>query len=265
MKPVILLSTIFCILILFSISSQAQQINGTISGFVTDFVGSAVPGAIIKIKIKSQDAKTLSSEYSKTTSSDYEGNYNFQNVPPGIYEININSFGGMSHKTETVRVLAKQLTKLNFELSYGGDCENSNGKTIELDETDKAEIINQILDDALIKKQIPDYSLLAEQKGAIILSNENIKADWVKPIKNVNLKLMSQSEIQSIADNKSDFLYLSFDKFKIKGECVIVTFTNSWAVGKKSGMVYLSGGGSFYRYHKENGKLIGESIGGWIS
>jgi Carboxypeptidase regulatory-like domain len=269
MKPVNLPTMIFCLfcaLFLFANNSSAQQSTGSIRGTVTDYVGAVVLGATITLKLKVKTTETISESYWKTSVSNDAGEYKFENMSPGIYEITVDSqFIGLSYKNENVRITANESTKMDTQLTYGGDCEKSGGKTIELNDADKAEIVNQILENDILKKKISDYGLLVKQKGAIILSTENIKTDWIKPLKEINLKFMSESEIQDRADKSGDFLYLSFDKFKIIGECIIVTFTNSWAVGKNSGMGYLSGGGSVYLYHKESGKLIGKSIGGWIS
>lgn len=249
--------------VLFTNNSSAQEAKGSISGTITDVVGAVVPEATVTLTVKSSENI---SELKRTVVSNENGLFNFANVPAAIYEITIESgLIGMSYKNETVRVNSGQTTKLDAQLSYGGDCAASDINTLEITNTDLAEIINRILEDSLLINKIPDYEMLSKQKGEIVLSTRNIQSDWVKPLKDVNLRLMSESQIQQRADTKGDFLYLSFAKFETKGKCLIVTFTNSWAVGKNSGMGYLSGGGLVYLYRKESDKLVGKSIGGWIS
>lgn len=253
-----------CVLLLFTQNSLAQQTTGTINGIVRERFGAVIPNLVVAIKQKPSSKETFKNGNSKFTTTDSDGAFTFQNLPPGIYLVSADFFG-MSYKNDNVQVVANQTTKLDVQLVYGGECENSSGRTIELSNADKAIIINEILEDSLLKKEIPDYELLVKQKGEIVLSTENLKPEWVKSFLNVKLKLMSEKEIQEKANNQGDFLYLSFDKFKPKGDCVVVTFTNSWAVGIDSGTGYLSGGGSIYIYRKESGKLVGKYIGGWIS
>ena len=250
----------FCAVLFIFVQGSFAQMNpsGTISGVVTDFNGAVFPNVTIKIEFKSSDNKN----YLRVTSSDSQGKFTFENLPAGIYIVSA-EFHGLSYKNDNVKIETDETVKLAVKLTYGGECENSEGKTIELNEADKAFIVNEILERDLTRKKILDYGMLAEQKGKIILSTENIKSDWLKPFPQLNL--MPKDKIQNKADKKGDFLYLSFDEFEIKGQCVVVTFTNSWAVGKNSGHGYLSGGGSQYLYRKEAGKLIGKYIGGWIS
>lgn len=246
--------------VLFANNSSAQEAKGSISGTITDDAGAVIPGAKVTAKLESEN-----NQFVRTVVSNADGEYSFSDIPTGIYEITVDLIYGMSYRNKNLSVSAEQPTKLEIKLEYGGDCESTSGKTIELSETDKAEIVNQILEDSLGVNKIADYGLLTTQKGAIILSTENIKSELVKPLKNISLKLMSESEISEKANKEGDFLYLSFDKFKVKGECVIVTISNTWAVAIDSGKGYLSGGGSIYLYRKESGKLVGKSIGGWIS
>ena len=259
---IIRLSFVFCISLLFAINIPAQQAAGKIYGVITDEPGAFVPGATVTAK---QISNTQNQAEIRTAVSNSEGEFSIDNLESGTYNISVDhSFIG-SYENEKVAVVDNQATKLNIQLCVGGCESSSNSQKIELTDSDKADIINQILEDALVKKRIPDYGMLTEQKGEIILSSENIKIGWLKPLSNIKLKVMSKREIQDKADNNKDFLYLSFSNFKIAKKGIVVTLSNGWAVGKHSGMGYLSGGGSIYLYHKESGKWTGESLGGWIS
>lgn len=275
MKRTILLAISFyfcCVLLVSPQNSFAQHAEdktkeivplprGAISGIITDFNGFEWSRTFILIKMKSSD-DPLIKEYSRTTMSNAQGQFTFENLPPGIYTVRANSLSeGFAYVKDNVKVTSNETTKIEAKLTYGEQCESSEGKTIELTDEDKAEIVNQILEDALIKKNIPDYN----PKGKFILSTENIKPDWVKPLPKIKLNLMTPDEIQSKADNKGDFLYLSFAEFAPKGKCVLVTLENGWAKGKRSDKYYLSGGGSIFLYHKKAGKWVGEYNGGWIS
>jgi hypothetical protein len=76
---------------------------------------------------------------------------------------------------------------------------------------------------------------------------------------------MGQRQIQRKADREGDFLYTSFPEIRIRGACIAVTVANTWAVGRRSRMVYLSGGGYNYEYRKQSGKWVGKFVSGWIS
>lgn len=254
---------IFCVvLFILPLNTWAQQDKGKISGTITDEQGAIVPGATISFTQKSISGNQATAQ---TRTSNNEGEFNIENLESGIYNISVDFYGGMSYENENVSVLANQTTKLNIQLCVGGCEQDSGNKLTKITDADKADIVNQTLEDALVNKSIADYGMLVEQKGEIILSSENISPDWIKSLPNIKLKLMTKSQIQSKADYNRDFLYLSFTKFKQTKKGVIVTLTNGWAVGKHSGMGYLSGGGSIYLYTKESGKWVGKSLGGWIS
>ncbi|MGH9906176.1 MAG: hypothetical protein ACRD8U_11425, partial [Pyrinomonadaceae bacterium] len=99
----------------------------------------------------------------------------------------------------------------------------------------------------------------------VILSTRNIKPEWIKGIQDTTIKLMSQKQIQRKADREGDFLYLSFQEIKVRGTCIVVTVSNTWAVGKNSKGFILSGGGYTYEYRKQSGKWMGRFVSGWVS
>ena len=144
-------------------------------------------------------------------------------------------------------------------------CESPSQASREVTESDKAEIIKLMLMTALVEKLIPDYRLLTERSRRIVISTENIRPGWIPTLSHYKLIALERREIQKRADRSRDFLYLSFSELRVNGSCVSVTLVNSWAVGKDSGMGYLSGGGFTYEYRRQSGKWIGKWISGWIS
>lgn len=252
-----------CALLFFATNLSAQQNTGKIHGIITDEYGAVIPGAAISITTEKDIAENLASL--QTESSNDKGEFVLKNVPSGRYKITVELIA-MSYENENVIVAAGQTTKLNIQLCYGGCGEKDFAvKPIEITDADKAEIVNQVLENALVGKNLPDYYLLTKQKRQTVLSTENIKPEWVKLLPSVKLELMTAKQIQSRANNKKDFLYLSFAEFKQAKKGIVVTLSNSWAVGKNSRTGYLSGGGNIFLYHKESGKWIGKSLGGWIS
>lgn len=133
-----------------------------------------------------------------------------------------------------------------------------------LTEADKLEIIKPTLEKALLNKQIPDYGLLKDKKN-VVLSTENISPSLVPKLTGVNLILLSPEEIQEKANLEGDFTYLSFGEIRANGDKIFVVLRNTWVKSKTSKVMYLSGGGMFLEYRKENGKWVGEVVGGWIS
>jgi hypothetical protein len=261
MKKIFLALLILCPFI-FAANSFAQQETGVIKGVVVDFNGGVMPGITVKL-----DTKDLSAEktFSRTAATDKNGEFTMVNLLPGEYVMSASKYEILTYKNSHVIVTASRTTKLTMELNFGGECEPYSAEnTITITDDDSADIVNQILESDLTDKSIPDYQILAKQKGKIVLSTENIKAEWIKPSIKANLKLMTQSEIQDRADRKSDFPYLSIS-FRIINKCVRVTLNNSWAVGKNSPKGYLSGGAHVYIFHVESGKWTGKSVGGWIN
>lgn len=252
-----------CFLALLSsvVTLSAQQPVGSVSGTVADERNTVIPGITLEFRLESEaDTNT----FKTVRVSDEKGNFKVENLPAGIYSVKAELLG-RSYKNGAVRVYPSQDTKLDIRLTYKG-CERvSEDETVQLSDSDKADIVNRLLELSLSQGNVPDFEMLKGQKGAIIVSAANIKAEWLRPLPNLNITVLDQSDIQEKADRKGDFLYISVGKFEVSGKCVIVALNNSWAVGKKSGTGYLSGGGLVFVFRKESGKWIGESVGGWIS
>jgi hypothetical protein len=235
--------------------------KGEIRGVISDFKGFEWSEIVISVKLKSSD-NSLKKEYSTATTPNSKGEFSAKNLPPGVYVIVVfTSSEGIPYINENVKVMSNETTTLDIRLNYGEKCENTDGKTFEITDTDKKEIANQVLEEAILKRNNLEYN----QKGEYFLSTENIKPDWIKPLPKIKLKLMTPAEIQAKADSKGDFLYLSFAGFAPKGKCVLVMLVNGWAKGKSSDNYYLSGSGLIFLYLKESGKWIGKYNGGWIS
>lgn len=130
-------------------------------------------------------------------------------------------------------------------------------------EQDKAEIVKLTLAGVLT----PSSKFLSKKQseGLVILATKNIKPDWVPRVGGFELVLLTASEIQRKANREGDFEYLSFAKFKVKGQKVLVELVNTWTKSKDSGMGYLSGGGLTLEYTRNKGKWEGRFISGYVS
>ena len=237
----------------------AQTPTTSLRGTVTDSYGAVVPNAKVSATLIGKGEASKAQTFETTTND--EGNFTFKSLSSGEYKLSAMATGFASETERQVSVPQNKTVEIKLELGLGCD-RLSEGSGVVTDE-DKAEIARLAFADAL---GAGSGLLMSEQRNkVIIVSTENIKAEWFKGVTDLKLKFMSQSQIQQKADREGDFLYVSFPYFKVKGLCVAVEVANSWAVGKNSGVGYLSGGGSRYEFRKESGKWIKKSIGGWVS
>src|SRR2546425_562505 len=80
------LGGVFLLLVLVGVTGHAQTFRGAINGTVTDPSGALVPGASVKAT-----AKATSVVHSTVTTS--EGQFAFQDIPPGKYTITVSASG----------------------------------------------------------------------------------------------------------------------------------------------------------------------------
>jgi len=260
----------FGVVLMFVESASAQTLTGGLSGTIHEFLGAVVPNAKITVRLKDKDAdeksarpklrKLQNEEFTRTTTSNEAGEFSFSDLPAGVYEIEASTANGSSFKGRWYRVTAGKTNA--YEIEFGTDCDNDTGKTIEISDAEKAEIVNQFLEKAILKKELADFESLARQKGPIIVSTEDIKPELIKLFENV--QLMNAREVQQKADKSGDFLFVSISA-KAVGECFLVSIANDWAIAKNSKDEYRYGGaGSSYIYRKQSGKIVGRLTSTWI-
>lgn len=100
-------------LLLFAVSSLAQGTTGQIAGTVTDPNGAVVPGATVR-------AINLGTNATRETTTDSEGIYGFQLLPPGRYRVEVSGSGFTEHKAEA-DVNITQTTRVDVQLAVGID------------------------------------------------------------------------------------------------------------------------------------------------
>jgi outer membrane receptor for ferrienterochelin and colicins len=101
-----LLAVLF-VTLCFATFAAAQQPGGGIQGTVKDETGAALPGATV----------TASGPASRSASTNGEGKYHLDNLPPGAYKVTVQLTGfGAAEKTE-VAVGAGASTELSFTLA----------------------------------------------------------------------------------------------------------------------------------------------------
>ena len=102
---------IVCLLIGLPISLQAQ-VTGSISGYVKDQTGAAVPQANVTATLVSQNS-------SMNTTSNSEGFYQFTAVQPGPYTVTVEKDGFQKLTHTNVTVTASQPVRLDLQLALG--------------------------------------------------------------------------------------------------------------------------------------------------
>jgi hypothetical protein len=253
------LAVIICFIPLSQVFPQKGA--ASIIGIIIDPNGAVIPGAAVTARIITSDQRKPRAEFN--TYSDDEGHFSFPEIPPGLYEIRVNAeaVNYAAVKKVRVRELSAAPITITCSIVESKGCIGRNLGSGVISDRDRSEILRQALQQLVHSKMLMGDQL----KGQIVLSTQNLKREWVPEVAGLQLALMSSHEIQKKADHENDFLYVSFSRFKVNGMCAVISFSNTWAVGKRSTMVYLSGGGFEYEFHKESGKWVGRFLSGWIS
>lgn len=252
---------VYLSLILFSnmVAVSSQTTSSSLHGTITDPHEALIPRAKVIAKLRSQVGK-IDPRLFETETND-EGQFILRNLPPGVYEVRI-SFEGSESQTEKIVSLRKgEAVEIAIQLGRGCD-KISEGSGL-INDSDKAQVVKLTLEQILN----PKLGLLEKRQRdeGVILSSKNIKPDWIKDVQGITIKLMGEQQIRRKADREGDFLYMSFPEVRVRGACIVVTITNTWAVGKRSRMVYLSGSGYTYEYRKQSGKWVGKFVSAWVS
>jgi hypothetical protein len=92
--------------------SYGQNTNAALSGTVTDQTGAAIPGAKLTLSSESTSFKT-------SLVTDASGEYNFTDVAPGTYDLNVIATGFQSVTQKSIQLTATQQGRLNVPLSLG--------------------------------------------------------------------------------------------------------------------------------------------------
>src|SRR5262249_35077018 len=83
--------------VLIPTSGRAQVLSGSIVGQVLDTTNAGIPGALVRITHRETNQ-------SRIATTNNEGEYSFQSLPGGIYDIAMNKDGFQSFKADAVRL-----------------------------------------------------------------------------------------------------------------------------------------------------------------
>lgn len=111
-------SRLFTLLILFSCVTSlvlAQATNGSIRGIVSDQTGAVMPGAAVTVK-------NVATGFERQLTTNNEGIYNADNLPPGEYEVRVES-NGFQKAAKRVTVQTGGSLSEDFSLSVGTSSE----------------------------------------------------------------------------------------------------------------------------------------------
>ena len=238
----------------FAVVSQTN--TGSLSGMVTDVMGAAVPKAKVWAIRKSDQRVTFE------TTTDDSGKFIFTNLPPDVYQVTVGREDTKNGSATEQFVTVSPGRMAQLEIRFGSGCENVPEGNDEVSDADKAEVFRAML----MQATTPQWGVLdpKQREVGVILSTKNIKGDWLQGFEGVSIQLWTPADIQRKADDEADFLYLWIPEMKVRGQCIAVTLSNTWAVGKDSKSAYMSGGGLTYEYRKESGKWVGKFITGWV-
>jgi hypothetical protein len=109
---------IFTLALCFSFTAFAQETTGTIEGTITDPVGAVVPG--VEVTINSRTVGTTVG-FRRSTTTDSNGFFRVQQIPPGFYTITTAATSGFGAVTaDNVEVVLGKATPVNITLAAGG-------------------------------------------------------------------------------------------------------------------------------------------------
>ncbi|HZS09019.1 MAG TPA: carboxypeptidase-like regulatory domain-containing protein [Blastocatellia bacterium] len=230
--------------------------TGTITRSLIDPRGAAVPNAKVRAELKGQAAKPGGLTFKAVSNA--EGRFTISTLPVGTYEIQVEA-DGFEHKFRQVRIAESQTITLDLQLTVVTACGESGGADIELTDSDKAEIIGQMLDHVLRDQR--------ENGKQILLSTRSIKADWVRRLPGREIIILPFQKIVEKARPGEVLFYYFFSEFEIHGDCVAISFVEDGftVVDGFTQGCGLCGSGATYVFHKISGKWVGKQFSGWIS
>ena len=245
----IIACTLSMILLYPAIVAVSQTNSGSMSGIVVDVLGIVIPKAKVWATRRSDQSASFE------TRTDDSGKFSFTNLPPDVYQVTVSQNSGATTE-KTVSVAAGRMAQLEIQFSSG--CDNVPEGSVSDD--DKAEVLRATL------IQGTAWGLLnpEQRETSVILSTKNIKRDWLQGLEGVSIQLRTPDEIQRKADDEGDFQFVEIPEIKVRRQCIAVTLSNTWAKGKRSRSLYMSGGVLIYEYRKESGKWVGKFTAGGI-
>lgn len=246
-------------LVLFPSSVRPQEPSGSLVGVVIDRQRILVNGAKV-LAISRAPSSAVGVRKFETYTND-EGRFGLENLPGGSYEVTVTHSDSEAASEKIVAIAQGKTTEVIFDVGHG--CDLLSDDTGLVTNQDKGEVVRLAFLQALDSK----FRLLEQRQRekSLIVSTKNIDLEWLHGINAPRIEFLSQTQIQKRANREGDFLFLFFPEIKVRGGCVAVTVSNTWAIGKRSRMIPMSGGGYTFEYRKEAGNWSARFVSGWIS
>jgi hypothetical protein len=168
MSPIVRLSS-FALLFVTSVLALAQTATTSLRGTITDPAGAVIPDATVTLDCKATG-------FHQAHSSERNGEYTFQQVPPATYTLKVES-PGFAPEVSVVKLLVAQPATLNVSLQITSNASvEVNASTIDVLNTTNAAVGNAV-DEQTVEslpmegRNVPD--LLSLQPGVLYLGHEN--------------------------------------------------------------------------------------------
>ena len=97
------------VVLFLAVAANAQTFRGAINGSVSDPSGATVPNAAVK-------ATENSTGIDHTTVTTSEGQFAFQDIPPGLYKVTVTAAGFPVYTVDKVEVTAGKIYSLAINL-----------------------------------------------------------------------------------------------------------------------------------------------------
>jgi uncharacterized protein YfaS (alpha-2-macroglobulin family) len=150
-------------------TSLPSGVAGAIAGVVTDMQGAALPNALIKATLRE-----TTSVYS--TRSNSEGVYLLKNLPPGIYDIDVEAMGFKKLRHVDIKVPASKIVQLNLTLDIGSVTETvsvmAEAATLETSSASAASVVERQITSLPLNARAMDLLKLAPGVTGVTKSSD---------------------------------------------------------------------------------------------
>ena len=242
------------ILIAFLSVSAFGQSGTTILGHVTDRWGAVIFGATVTL------IGSLG-EVGKTQTIG-DGEFRFVGVQQGKYQLAVKWSGVNRAVTKSVRVVGSRSKLVNVAVDFSPCAGIESSKARALTETDRAEIVRQLLDLSMENDSLTAHS--GSNVAEFIMAPNNIRFEWLTDEQRRRIKIMKRDEMQRVTEKFGEINYLRIMPLKQHGACVEATVTMNVTVKGQMEDANMAGGGATYEFFRTAGHWVGKWFSAWV-
>jgi hypothetical protein len=99
----------FGFVILFAFTAWSQTFRGGLNGVIADTSGAAIPEALVRLE-------NPATGFTRTTATTSAGEYNFPDLPTGIYTITVSHNGFETKRVDKIEIAVSTVTNINVQL-----------------------------------------------------------------------------------------------------------------------------------------------------